>query len=90
MQHLSKAFAVGVAGYYYNQVTGDSGAGAVLGPFRGEVTAIGPNLTYNFQMGAVPVFTSARWLHEFDAKNRLEGDVGFVTVTIPLGGAPAH
>ena len=90
MQHLSKAFAAGVAGYYYNQVTGDSGAGAVLGPFKGEVTAIGPNLTYNFQMGTVPVFTSARWLHEFDAKNRLEGDVGFVTVTIPLGGAPAH
>lgn len=90
MQHLSKSFAVGVAGYYYKQVTGDSGAGAVLGPFKGEVAALGPNITYNFQVGSVPVLTSVRWLHEFGAKNRLEGDAGFLTVTIPLGGAPAH
>jgi hypothetical protein len=89
MQHVSKDFAIGAAGYYYRQVTGDSGPGAVLGPFKGEVAAIGPNLTYNFQLGTVPVFTSVRWLHEFDAKNRLEGDAGFLTVTIPLGGPAA-
>ncbi len=90
MQHLSKSVSMGVAGYYYRQVTGDSGAGAVLGAFKGEVAAIGPNVTYNFQLGTVPVLTSLRWLHEFDAKNRLEGDSGFLTVTIPLGGTPAH
>ncbi|HEY5831331.1 MAG TPA: transporter [Hyphomicrobiaceae bacterium] len=86
MQHLSKALAVGVAGYHYQQITDDSGAGAKLGGFKGEVTAIGPNLTYNFALGTVPVATSVRWLHEFDAKNRLEGNAGFLTVTIPLGG----
>ena len=90
MQHFSKSFALGLAGYYYKQITGDSGAGAVLGDFKGEVAAIGPNLTYNFQIGTVPVFTSVRWLHEFDTTNRIEGDAGFLTVTIPLGGAPAH
>lgn len=89
MQHLSKAFAIGVAGYHYKQVTGDSGSGALLGDFKGEVSAIGPNVTYNFQVGSVPVLTSVRWLHEFNAKNRLEGDAGFLSVTIPLGGAPA-
>jgi hypothetical protein len=90
MKHFSKDLAFGVAAYHYQQVTGDSGAGAVLGAFKGEVSAIGPNLTYNFQVGSVPVLTSVRWLHEFNAKNRLEGDAGFVTLTIPLGGAPAH
>jgi hypothetical protein len=90
MQHLSKTLALGIAGYHYKQVTGDSGSGAVLGAFKGEVSAIGPNLTYNFQIGTVPVLTSVRWLHEFNAENRLEGDAGFVTVTVPLGGAPAH
>jgi len=90
MKHFSKAFAIGVAGYHYQQITGDSGSGALLGAFKGEVSAIGPNLTYNFQVGGVPVLTSVRWLHEFNAKNRLEGDAGFVTVTVPLGGAPAH
>jgi hypothetical protein len=90
MKHLSKDLAFGIAAYHYQQVTGDSGAGAVLGDFKGRVSAIGPNLTYNFQVGQFPVLTSVRWLHELDAKNRLAGDAGFVTVTIPLGGAPAH
>ena len=55
------------------------------------MTALGPNLTYNFVLGTVPVATSVRWLHEFDAKNRLEGNAGFLTVTIPLGGpAPSR
>jgi hypothetical protein len=90
MKHFSKDFAVGVAGYYYQQVTGDSGTGAMLGPFRGKVAAIGPNLTYNFLLGKTPVLASVRWLHEFDATNRLQGDAGFVTVTIPLGGTGAH
>jgi hypothetical protein len=85
MKHFSKSFAVGVAGYHYKQVTGDSGAGALLGPFKGEVSAIGPNLTYNFQVGGVPVLTSVRWLHEFNATNRLAGDAGFITITVPLG-----
>ena len=92
MQHFSKAFAIGIAGYHYQQVTGDSGSGAVLGDFKGQVSAIGPNLTYNFHIGKVPVLTSVRWLREFNAKNRLSGDTGYVTVTIPLGGgrASAH
>ena len=89
MTHLSKDFALGVAGYQYAQITGDSGSGAMLGPFEGRASAIGPNLTYNFMAGQTPVLTSVRWLHEFDATNRVAGDAGFVTILIPLGGAPA-
>jgi hypothetical protein len=90
MKHLSKSVAIGVAGYHYQQITGDSESGAVLGAFKGEVSAIGPNLTYNFVLGSTPVLTSVRFLREFDATNRLEGNAGFLTVTVPLGGAPAH
>jgi hypothetical protein len=42
VQHLSKTLAVGIAGYHHQQVTGDSGAGATLGDFKGRVTALGP------------------------------------------------
>ena len=28
MQHVSKTFAFGIAGFHYQQITGDSGAGA--------------------------------------------------------------
>lgn len=90
MQHFSQAFAIGVAGYHYQQVTGDSGAGAVLGPYKGRVSAIGPNVFYNFQVGKTPVLISARWLREFGAVNRLQGDAGILTVTIPLGATATH
>jgi hypothetical protein len=86
MKHFSKAFAVGLTGYQFYQVTGDSGEGAFLGDFEGRVSALGPNINYNFKLGETPVFTSARWLHEFGAENRMEGDAAFLTVTIPFGG----
>ena len=66
VQHFSKTFALGVAGYHYQQITGDSGAGARLGDFKGRVTALGPTLTYSFQLGKLPVSTQWSWFHEFD------------------------
>ena len=90
MQHFTKDLSLGVAGYYYRQITGDSGSGALLGAFKGEVSAIGPNIAYNFKIGSVPVITSARWLHEFNAKNRMAGDAGFITITVPFGSPQGH
>jgi hypothetical protein len=86
MQHFSPKFSVGIVGYHYQQITGDSGSGAVLGKFKGRVSAIGPSINYTFDIGGLPIITSLRWLHEFNTKNRLKGDAGILTVTIPLGG----
>jgi len=84
IQHFSKTFAAGIAGYYYDQVSGDSGRGAVLGDFEGRVLAIGPTVNANFMLGKIPVSTNLTYFHEFDAENRLEGDSGYLTVTMPL------
>jgi hypothetical protein len=84
VQHFSKSFAVGINGYYYDQITADSGAGAKLGAFEGRVAALGPVVDMHFQVGKIPVVTSVKYFHEFDVKNRLEGDNGFLTVTMPL------
>ncbi|MFX8820919.1 transporter, partial [Acinetobacter baumannii] len=35
VQNFSKSFGIGVTGYHYQQLTGDSGSGAVLGDFKG-------------------------------------------------------
>ncbi len=88
MYHVSAAFSAGLAGYHYQQLTGDSGIGAVQGALKGRVSAIGPNVTYNFQIGQRPVYASARWMKEFNAKNRLQGDVAYLTLTVPLGALP--
>lgn len=84
VQSLSKEVGLGINGYFYDQVTGDSGAGAHLGSFEGRVAALGPVLNWNFQFGKLPVSTSWRYFHEFDVKNRLEGDSGFLSLTMPL------
>lgn len=84
MQHFSKAFRVGLVGYHYDQVTGDSGAGATLGGFEGRATAIGPAVTYNFNLGVIPVSTSLNWLHEFNVENRAEGDSSMFIMSMPL------
>jgi len=85
IQHLSKTASIGLAGYHYQQVSGDSGAGAVIGDFEGRVTALGPVFTYSFQLGSLPVSSEWKYFHEFDVRNRVEGDGGFVSFSMPLG-----
>ena len=82
MQHFSEQFSAGINGYYYNQITDDSGTAP--SPFKGEVWAIGPAINWNFQVGQVPVSLKAKYFHEFDAVNRLEGESVFVQLAIPL------
>lgn len=83
VQHFSPKFDAGFVGYYYKQVSGDSGEGA-SGPFKGEVTAIGATVGYTFEAGELPVSTRLKYFHEFSAENRAEGDAFYATLSIPL------
>ena len=82
MQHLSEKYAIGINGYYYDQITGDSGS--ATDDFKGRVTALGPALNFNFSLGNLPVFGKAKYLREFNVKNRLEGNAAFLQFAIPL------
>lgn len=84
IQNFSKKFGVGLNGYFYDQVTADSGSGARLGPFEGRVMALGPAVNLSFELGKIPVTTNLKYFHEFDVANRLEGDAGYLTFTMPL------
>lgn len=86
IQHFSKAFDLGLIGYYYDQISPDTGAGVpdVLDGFEGRAAAIGATIGYMFQAGEVPIATRLKYYHEFGVANRLEGDSVFLTVSIPL------
>jgi hypothetical protein len=88
-QHLSKDFSIGVVGFYYDQLTGDSGEGAVLGDFKGRTVGIGATLGYTFHAGKVPIMTNLRYYHELDVQNRLKGDIAVLSIAIPLS-VPGH
>lgn len=81
---FSSEFSAGLQGYYFKQVTGDSGEGATLGPFKGEVAGIGATAAANVTMGRSPATFRVRVFKEFDVTNRLKGEALFVSLTLPL------
>jgi hypothetical protein len=93
---LSPAFSVGAQMYYFDQVTGDSGSGARLGPFEGRVTGAGGTAVYRFVLlKKIPATLRLRAMHEFDVTNRLQGTSVWLDFTMPLHvkmptAAPAH
>jgi hypothetical protein len=72
---------VGVEGFYFKQITGDSGAGATLGGFEGSTAGVGPVLTYVLPVGKNTLVGEVRWLKELEAKRRLEGDYVWVKIS---------
>jgi hypothetical protein len=81
-QFLSETFAIGLQGFYLKQISGDSGSGALLGDFKAEAAGIGPALMWTKQVGDQSVTFIAKWLHEFHAENRLEGDHVFLSFAL--------
>ena len=81
-QFLSETFAVGLQGFYSKQITGDSGTGALLGDFKAEAAGIGPAVLWATKFGDQDVTFIAKWMHEFHAENRLEGDHLFVSFAL--------
>ena len=83
VQHFNEQFDAGLVGYYYDQVTGDSGAGATS-DFKGRALAVGATIGWNFKAGEVPISTRLKYYHEFATENRAEGDVVFLSLSMPL------
>ena len=84
-KQLTPAWALGVQAYHFDQLTGDSGAGAVLGPFKGRVTGVGGEAAYSFKlMGKIPVTLRLHGASEFDAQNRLQGHSIWLDLNMPL------
>ena len=72
-QHFTKWLGVGLAGYFYQQVTGDTGVGDRLGAFQGQSLAIGPCITLNGTIGKHPIGANIRYYDELTVTNRLSG-----------------
>jgi len=71
--NYSERLQFGISGYVFQQVTGDSGSGAVLGDFKGEGVGIGPSVSYVINAHR-PLVLQFEWIHDVHTKNRLSGD----------------
>jgi hypothetical protein len=80
-QFLAQTFAVGIKGYYYDQLTGDSGSGAVLGNFKSQGLALGPGFVWIPQAGGGKLTVLGKWQHDLHTRNRFDSDYFTLTAS---------
>jgi hypothetical protein len=81
-QFLSKQLFVGAVGYFYEQLTADSGSLAILGPVKSGVIAAGPQVGYLFPVGNMQGYLNLKGYYEFDAHDRPHGWNTWLTFSI--------
>lgn len=88
-QHFGPKFALGVQGYFYQQLGEDSGSGAdamraALGAesLQARVASIGPLASYSTKIGSTSFTLKGKFIHEFAGKRRFEGDLFQLSVAL--------
>jgi hypothetical protein len=79
---LSKQTLVGVGAnfFLFQQVTGDSGSGAVLGDLEGTDIGVGPVVTLIRTSSKYNFSAQVKWLPDLQTNNRLKGNGVWATV----------
>lgn len=79
---VSEKMHVGMVGYIYRQVTGDSGPGARLGEFKSRVVGVGPQIGFFFPFADRQGYLNVKAFQEYNGQNRLEGWTAYVTFSV--------
>jgi len=82
-QFVTKQWQVGVVGYWYNQLSCDSGAGNRVGCFESRVVGIGPQIGYVIPLSKEwQGYINVKGYGEFAAQNRPDGWNAWLTFAI--------
>jgi hypothetical protein len=87
-QFLSKQFFVGAVGYFYDQLSADSGSAPILGPIASRVIGVGPQVGFIFPAGSSQGFLGLKAYGEFDEHDRPSGWNAWVTLSFSPAAAP--
>jgi hypothetical protein len=82
--YLTPAFFVGIAGFYYQQLTADHGQALALGPNESRTRGIGPQIGWDMNLGGRIVSATLRGYTEFGVYRRLQGHAIYAIFSIPL------
>jgi hypothetical protein len=80
-QFLTKQIFVGAVGYFYEQITPDSGCAPQLCPFESGVIGVGPQVGFIFPVGQVQAYVNLKAYGEFDAHDRPSGWNAWLTLS---------
>jgi hypothetical protein len=81
-QFISKQAHIGAVGYFYQQITDDSGAPAILGDTKSRVIGVGPQIGYLFPVGNAQGYLNLKGYYEVDAAYRPKGWNTWLTFSI--------
>ncbi|KRQ03035.1 SphA family protein [Bradyrhizobium manausense] len=88
-QFVSKTVHVGIAGYYFQQITDDSGPGARLGGFRGMSVGIGPQIGFMIPMSeGYQGYLNIRGYKDLEVENRPSSWSTWVTFSLSQAASP--
>ena len=79
---------IGAAGFYYQQITGDSGIGARLGSFEGMTAGVGPVGSYAYSFGRLDLAAEVKWLPEISTEHRLNGNIVWFKIGLSFASRP--
>ena len=81
-QFLTKQIQVGAVGYFYEQITPDSGAGDRLGAFESGVIGVGPQVGFIIPAGSLQAYINVKGYWEFDGHDRPSGWNTWLTLSL--------
>lgn len=81
---VSETTFIGLVGFAYQQITADEGQNPILGDFKGQTIAIGPQVGWFFDAGGVPIYANLRGYVELETDSRVEGRGAMLTLSFPL------
>jgi hypothetical protein len=79
---VSKQMHLGLVGYYYQQITGDSGSGAIFGDFKSRVAGVGPQVGVIFPVADMQGYLNLKVYKDFAAEHRPEGWNAWLTFAV--------
>jgi len=83
VKRFKNGLGVGVVSSWIHQITDDQGTTTdALDGFRGRAFGVGPAFTYSTHVGKSHLDFNARWVHEFENKNYVEGNMFMLNATL--------
>lgn len=76
------AWEAGIAGNVVQQVAGDTGLNAKLGPFKEESFGLGPAVNYTTKLGMVPLILQTKWERDLVTHNTFKGNIVTASATV--------
>lgn len=81
-QFLTKQIFVGAVGYFYQQISPDSGSGDRVGAFKSGVIGVGPQIGFIIPAGTMQAYVNLKAYYEFDAHDRPSGWNAWLTLSL--------